>query len=160
MTFGLALVLCMCAFILPASAEETAVNYGVATDSTAVFKPQPDNDNNSGKQEPGGSSGYLGSTSTFDDILGIDSYPAVTTDDVDQWVARKGGDIISIVTKGAQVVAVIGFFGALFLIIIGALGNKRTMAAGFVALIISILVYTAVTCAPQIITATRGWLIS
>lgn len=159
LTFGLALVLCMCSFILPAFADDTAANYGVATDSTAVFKPQPESSD--GKQEAGvGGSGYLGSTSSFDDILGIDNYPKVTTNDVDQWVSRKGGDVISIVTRAAQIAAVIGFFGALFLIILGALGDKRTMMAGFVALVITILVYTAATCAPQIIAATRGWLIS
>ena len=84
----------------------------------------------------------------------------VTTADVDNWVSRKGNDVIGIVTKGVQGFSVLGFFGALFLIVVGALGDKRTMVAGLIALVIACAVFTAATCAPQIMTAVRGWLIT
>lgn len=160
-TLGLALVLCMCSLVLPTMAADGGAGYGVAVDGTTFNRhgggggtPGSLTDNNNS------GSGYYGDIESPGDVLGMNEGNKITTSDVDGWVARKGNDLIGIVTKGAQVVSVLGFFGALFLIIVGALGNKRTMVAGFVALVISCGVFTAATCAPQIMTAVRGWLIS
>lgn len=162
LTFGLVFILCMCSLAVPAFAADTGgAGYGVAVDGTTF------NRHGGGGGTPGSltdnsnsGSGYYGDIESPSDVLGMNEGNKVTISDVDSWVARKGNDLIGIVTKGAQVVSVLGFFGALFLIIVGALGNKRTMAAGFVALAISCGVFTAATCAPQIMTAVRGWLIS
>lgn len=167
-TLGLALVLCMCSLVLPTMAAAGA-GYGVAVDGTTFSRHGGGNNGNTGNGGPvsgsltdnnNSGSGYYGDIESPSDVLGMNEGNKITTSDVDGWVARKGNDLIGIVTKGAQVVSVLGFFGALFLIIVGALGNKRTMVAGFVALVISCGVFTAATCAPQIMTAVRGWLIS
>lgn len=158
---GLALILCMCSLTLPALAAGTdSVGYGVAVDGTTF------NRGSSGGGTPGsltdntGSNGYYGYIPSSDEVLGMNSGNKVTTADVDNWVSRKGNDVIGIVTKGVQVFSVLGFFGALFLIVVGALGNKRTMVAGLIALIAACVVFTAATCAPQIMSAVRGWLIT
>jgi len=165
--FGLALILCICSLVIPASAAGTAggTNYGVATDSTTFNRNHSEGENSNaavgtGTDGKNTSSSYFGDIPSAEEVLGMNSENRVTTDDLNNWVDRKGGDLIVIVTRVAQIAAILGFFGSLFLIIVGALGNKRTMVAGFVALIISALVFTAATCAPQIMTAVRGWLIT
>jgi len=169
---GLALILCVCSLTLPAFAADTgagSAGYGVAVDGT-TFNRHGDSGTNGGTHGGGttgsltdnkaGSGGYYGHIESPDEILGMTSDNVVTTTDVDDWVNRKGNDLVGIITKGVQYVSVFGFFGALFLIVVGALGNKRTMVAGLIALMASCVVFTAATCAPQIMAAVRGWLVT
>ena len=56
--------------------------------------------------------------------------------------------------------SVIGFVVCIILVVIGAIGNSRTLVGGVVGVIISCLCFTAATMAPQIIGAVNGWLLS
>lgn len=170
LTLGLALILCMCSLVVPTFAAGTAdaARYGVAVDGTTFNRHNGGGSNGSGgsgnsgslTDNKTGSSGYYGYIESPDEILGMTDDNKVSTADVDNWVTRKGKDLIGIITKGVQVISVLGFFGALFLIIVGALGDKRTMVAGLIALLVSCAVFTAATCAPQIMVAVRGWLMA
>ncbi|MCG4528399.1 hypothetical protein [Intestinimonas massiliensis (ex Afouda et al. 2020)] len=133
---------------MPAFAADNA-GYGTAVfggnTQTEITQPGPD-------PTPSGNSG-----STFEDAFGVKD-PKVTTDDVNNWVDRKGGELISIITRGVRIVSVIGFFISLLLIIIGAVGNKRTMVGGLIGLIIACVCFTAATMGPQIMSAVQSWL--
>lgn len=158
LTLGLALVLCMCSLVLPAFAAD-GVGYGTAVDG-ATFNRGSSTTTGSLTDNTGSYSGYYGDIAGPDEVLGMNDGNKVTTNDVDNWVSRKGNDLIRIITRGVQIIAVIGFFGALFMIVVGAIGDKRTMVAGLIALLVACLVFTAATCAPQILSAVRGWLIT
>ena len=92
------------------------------------------------------------------DAIGMNKDNIVTTNDVNNWVDRKGGELITIATRVVQVIAILSFIVSLVFIVVGALGNKRTMVGGFVALALSCVVFTAATCGPQIVTAVSSWL--
>lgn len=163
LTLGLALILCMCSLVLPAFAAD-GVGYGTAVDGATFNRGNNtttgSNTTGSLTDNFGSHNGYYGDIAGPSDVLGMNDGNKVTTDDVDNWVSRKGNDLIKIITRGVQIVSVIGFFGALFMIIVGAIGDKRTMTAGLIALLVACLVFTAATCAPQIMSAVRGWLIT
>ena len=59
-----------------------------------------------------------------------------------------------------QVVSVIGFVLCIILIVIGAVGNSRTLVGGVIGLIFCCVCFTVATMAPQIIAAVNGWLIN
>ena len=158
LTLGLALILCMCSLVLPAFAAD-GVGYGTAVDG-ATFSRGSSGTTGSLTDNTGSYSGYYGDIAGPDEVLGMNDGNKVTTNDVDNWVSRKGNDLIRIITRGIPIIAVIGFFGALFMIVVGAIGDKRTMVAGLIALLVACLVFTAATCAPQILSAVRGWLIT
>lgn len=103
--------------------------------------------------------GYYGYIPSADETLGIDGN-TVTTDDVNEWVDRKGSDVLSIVTRVVQITCAIGFFLCIGLTIVGAVGNKKTMAGGIVGLFICGLCFTAATCGTQILQAFSSWLMS
>lgn len=141
--FLMALVLCTCSLI---TAPAFAANYGTAVfgdTQSAQAASQGDNDNDG----------------SFEDIFDVED-PNVSTGDVNDWVERKGGDLISIITKGVRIFSVIGFFVCLLLIVVGAVGNKRTMVGGIIGLIIACLCFTAATMGPQIMLAIQSWLVS
>ena len=144
----LAAILCICSLAVPAFAADNA-GYGTAVfggnTQTEITQPGPD-------PTPSGNSG-----STFEDAFGGKD-PKVTTDDVNNWVDRTGGELISIITRGGRIVSVIGFFISLLLIIIGVVGNKRTMVGGLIGLIIACVCFTAATMGPQIMSAVQSWL--
>ena len=158
LTLGLALILCMCSLVLPAFAAD-GVGYGTAVDG-ATFNRGSSTTTGSLTDNTGSYSGYYGDIAGPDEVLGMNDGNKVTTNDVDNWVSRKGNDLIRIITRGIKIIAVIGFFGALFMIVVGAIGDKRTMVAGLNPLLVACLVFTAATCAPQILSAVRGWLIT
>lgn len=86
--------------------------------------------------------------------------PNVTTDDVNNWVEHKGGDILSILQTAGKVIAAIGFVASIIIIIIGALGNRRMMTGGFIGLAISVLCYTALTYGKELMYLFSSWLVS
>ena len=110
------------------------------------------------------SGGYYGDIPTGEEALGAitgqTNLPEVTTDDVQNWVDRKGGELISIIIRIVQVVSVIGFVLCIILIVIGAVGNSRTLVGGVIGLIFCCVCFTAATMAPQIIAAVNGCLIN
>lgn len=110
-------------------------------------------------EEPaqGETSGLIGPSRTPEEVLGLDRGDAVTTDDVNDWVIRKGDDIIKVVTNIVLYASILGFFLSIGYLIIG-IANKRSLAAGFIGLIVSCCAFTMATCAPQIIHFVSSWL--
>ena len=144
----LAAILCICSLAVPAfAAGNTGYGTAVFGGNTQTENIQPGSD-----QTPSSNSG-----SSFEDAFGVKD-PNVTTDDVNNWVDRKGSELISIITRGVRIVSLIGFFISLLLIIIGAVGNKRTMVGGLIGLIIACVCFTAATMGPQIMNAVQSWL--
>lgn len=104
--------------------------------------------------------GYYGNIPSADEVLGMNDKNVVTTDDVSNWVDRKGSDVLSIVTRVVQIVCAVGFFLCIGLTIIGAVGNKKTMTGGIVGLFICGLCFTMATCGTQILQAFSSWMMS
>lgn len=104
--------------------------------------------------------GYYGYIPSADETLGLNDNNVVTTDDVSDWVDRKGSDVLSIVTRVVQITCAIGFFLCIGLTIIGAVGNKKTMTGGIVGLFICGICFTMATCGTQILQAFSSWLMS
>ena len=84
----------------------------------------------------------------------------VTTDQVNQWVERKGGDIISILQAAGKIVCIIGFFASIICVVVGAIGNKRMMTGGFIGVLISLCCYVALTQGREIISLFSSWVMS
>lgn len=85
---------------------------------------------------------------------------SVTTTDVNNWVNRKGNDVISIIQNGGRVIAIIGFFVSLVFIIIGAIGNRRTMTGGFIGALIAACCYVAITQGKELINLFSAWVLT
>lgn len=159
--FLMSLVLCMCSLIaVPAFAADANSNVGYGQ----VFSGSQDS--TSGSSQNGTTDdGYYhsdkyGDIPTASEVLGLTGKDPVTTEDVDNWVDRKGGELIAIITNGVRIFSVLGFFVSLLLVVVGAVGNKRTMVGGIIGLIISCICFTAATMGPQIIVSVQSWLIS
>lgn len=144
-------LLCLCSIGISAMAAPV----GGGTAGTTVFG---NTSQSSTTQDTDTSSSPYGDITSPSEILGMNSENVVTTDDVNDWVDRKGSDLISIVTKVVEVAAFIGFLASLICIVVGAVGNKRTMVGGFIGLVIACLAFTMAVCAPQIINSTSAWL--
>lgn len=86
--------------------------------------------------------------------------PKVTTDDVQNWVDRKGNDAITILQNVVKVVSIIGFILCICLIIIGAVGNRRTMTGGIIGAIVAALCYVAISQIDVILAFFSGWIMS
>lgn len=159
--FIMAVILCMCS-LMPTAAFAASNDVG---GGNAVFGDQDTSQTqthaNSGDGVYSDKYGYIASgEEALGAITGQADLPEVTTGDVQNWVDRKGGELISIIIRVVQVVSVVGFVVCIVLIVIGAVGNSRTMVGGVVGLVISCLCFTAATMAPQIIGAVNGWLLS
>jgi len=102
--------------------------------------------------------GRYGHIASPDEVLGQNTGDVVTTEDVNDWVDRKGDDVIKIITRVVQVAAFAGFLVSLGVIIVGAVGNKRLLVGGFIGLLVACAAYTMATCAPQIIYSVSSWL--
>lgn len=153
--FLMALIICVCS-LMPMSAFAA----GTVGGGEAVFGTENHQYNNGGTGGGGTNSDKYGYIPSASEALGLDQVPEVDTDDVQKWVDRKGGELISIGIRVVQVVSVIGFILCIVLIVIGAVGNSRTLVGGVVGLVISCVCFTVATMAPQIVGAVNGWLIS
>lgn len=84
----------------------------------------------------------------------------VTTEQVNNWVERKGGDVISILQTFGKVAAIVGFFASIIFVIVGAIGNKRMMTGGFIGVLISLCCYVALTQGREIVSLFSSWILS
>lgn len=86
--------------------------------------------------------------------LGIDT---VTAQDANNWIQRKGNDVISIMISIAQYVCYGAFVigGGMFLI--GLFANKKMALAGLFTLIVAGIIYATAVCSPEIVRAVAGW---
>lgn len=156
LTMLCAIILCLASFSTPVLAAE-AVGGGTPTFNIQE-EPTPPTSSTSSTSGSSSSGGALDGIKSAEEVLGLDPNKVVTTDDVDNWVARKGSDIIRIMTRGVQVISLGGFLVSIAILVVGATGDKRSLSIGFIALIISCIAFAAATCAPQIIAAAFGWL--
>ena len=165
--FAMVMLLIMCVSLtaVPAFATEgdtnepdsnAAVGGGVAqtdpilTDPSTNTTDTPDTSTDSG--------GYYGNIPSPDEAIGVAGQDVVTTTDVENWVNRKGGEIINIIELAVRWISVFFFFVSLVLVVIGAVGNKRTMVAGFIGMAICCVIFAVATCGTQIMNIVSAWL--
>ena len=94
----------------------------------------------------------------LDDLYG--SIPNVSTEDIIGRLEQKGNDIVTMVQIVGRYVCIIGFIIGIILIVVGAIGNKKTMWAGVIALILACLCYAGTVCARDIVNWAASWAIS
>lgn len=92
--------------------------------------------------------------------INLDELEVVTTDDVNNWVDKKGNEVVSIIQRGARIVSIIGFFICLILVAIGAFGNHKTMFGGLIGAIIAAVCYVAITYGKELLNLFSSWLMS
>lgn len=140
--------------IVPAFAAEV-VTGGNATANTNTST----NNSNTGTS-------YYGNVPSFgetaSEILG-QTGEAPSMDDVSNWIDRKGGEVISLSLRIAQIVVVVVTIISLILIVIGALsGNGRMLGGAVMALVFAVICYAFVdrTFFPTVLNAISSWIIS
>lgn len=162
------LILCMSLTAVPAFATEgdttepdsnAAVGGGIAQTDPVLTDTPSDTTGTTGAETSTSTEGggYYGDIPTSEDVLGIAGADVVTTDDVNNWIDRKGGELISIVEKVVRWISVIAFFVSLGFVVVG-FSNKRTMVAGFIGMVVSCLVFAVATCGPQVMQIVASWL--
>lgn len=162
-------IMCFSLTAVPAFATEgdtnepdsnAAVGGGVAqtdpilTDPSTDTTVTPDTSTDTSTE----SESYYGDITSPDEALGVAGQDIVTTTDVENWVNRKGGEIINIIELAVRWISVFFFFVSLVFVVIGALGNKRTMVAGFIGMAVCCVIFAVATCGTQIINIVSAWL--
>lgn len=86
-----------------------------------------------------------------------DGLPDASIDDINDWIDRKGFEIIGILQKFVQPFSVIVFIGCAILTLIGAFGNGRLVSAGLLGMVIALIMYAIVIFAPEIMDVFLNW---
>lgn len=149
-------------FVVPALADEgdAYANTGVAGDVTHTAElaentdPAQSEDNT---ETPKNKWYYQWGLDEEENQINIDP---VTTDQVANWVEKKGNEVIYIVQLVARIITVIWFFISIIFIVIGAIGNHRTMTGGFISLFISACAYVAITYGKELLNLFSSWVMS
>lgn len=89
-----------------------------------------------------------------EDILDLDP---VTTDDLQNKIDEKGGDIINIIIRVCRYICIAAFPLGVVMFILGLVGNKKLVAAGVFTMITAGIGYAAITCAPEIVHYVASW---
>lgn len=164
------LVLCLSMAAVPAFATEgdttepdsnAAVGGGVAQTDDPVLTDTPTDNTETTDTDTETSTdqeGYYGDIPSSEEVLGIDGDKVVTTTDVSNWLNRKGGEVVSIVELAVRWISVFFFFVSLVFVVVGSLGNKRTMVAGFIGMAVCCVIFAVATCGPQIMELISSWL--
>lgn len=143
-----AVILCLFTIAGPAFAAE-AVGGGIATTGSG----------NSTFTDSGKASGYYGNIPTSDEILG-QTGDVVTIEDATNWVDRKGGEVVSFAVHTVKPICVVGIFLCVIMCIAGAVGNKKLLVGGLIGILICAVLFTLVTCWPEVLNAFSSWLMS
>lgn len=88
------------------------------------------------------------------DIFGIED---VSVDDVANKLNTKGNDIVTLMQVIGRYVCYGGFIFGVILMVIGAVGNKKMVWTGFIALLISGLAYAGIVCGREIVMFIASW---
>ena len=108
-----------------------------------------------------GSSGYSGDDRLQEELDDLyNSIPNVSTDDIIGRLEQKGNDIVTMAQTVGRYVCIVGFIIGAILAIVGAIGNKKTLWAGIIAMIIACLGYAAIVCGRDIVNWVASWAIS
>lgn len=105
------------------------------------------------------------STSTQNNAVNItqvenEVMPKTTIDQAKTWATRKGNDIISLLQTIVQPLAVVVFIVSAFVAMFGVFGHGGVTMKGIIGMAISVVMYTGVLFAPEIIQFVSGWLAS
>jgi hypothetical protein len=98
-----------------------------------------------------------------EEIKGIQSdggLPKTTIEDAENWVDRKGFELIHLLQKFAQPFAIIIFILSAFTSLVGAFGNSHLVGRGFFGMFIAVIMYAVALYAPELMDAAVGWLTS
>lgn len=87
-----------------------------------------------------------------------DVVPVVTTDQMVEWILRKGNELISILQVFAQPFAIIIFIISAAICLIGSLTKGNMASKGLMGMISSALLYTAVLYAPLLVNTFTGFM--
>lgn len=89
-----------------------------------------------------------------EDILDLDP---VTTEDLQNKIDEKGGDVIAVIIRVCRYVCMAAFPIGCVMILLGFFGNKKILAAGIFTAIFAGIGYAAITCAPEIVHYVASW---
>lgn len=83
--------------------------------------------------------------------------PSVSTNDINDWTERKGFEVIGVLQKFVQPLAIVIFIGCAILTLIGAFGNGKMVSRGLLGMFISLIMYVVVLYAPEIMDVFLGF---
>lgn len=82
----------------------------------------------------------------------------VNAKDANNWAKEKGGDLIGFFTTIAEPLAVVIFILSAIMMMVGALAKSDWFKRGVLGMAIAVLMWTAVTFAPELILFGSEWL--
>lgn len=110
-----------------------------------------------GEQSSAGSDGYsLPENLNPDQVLGL---PDVTVDDLGDRLNEKGADVVFLIQTVARYICIGAFVISCILILVGLIGNRRTLASAILGAVLSGVCYGAITCGEQIVQAVSSWFV-
>lgn len=83
--------------------------------------------------------------------------PNVTTADIGQKLTDKGNDVIDIMKIIGKYFCVGGFIVSCIAMFCGLFGNKKSLASGFIGLILSGIMYAAIVMSDDIVVLIATW---
>lgn len=83
--------------------------------------------------------------------------PEVSTEDVSNWVDKKGFEIVGVLQRFVQPFAIIVMIGCAFMVMIGVFGNSKLMTNGFIGMGIAMTIYVVVLYTPEIMDWFLAW---
>jgi hypothetical protein len=89
-----------------------------------------------------------------------DVVPTVTTDQMVEWILRKGNEIISILQIFAQPFAIIIFIVSCAIALIGSLTKGNMAGKGLIGMVASAILYAACLYAPVIVNSISNFMAS
>lgn len=103
--------------------------------------------------------GTTGGTS-MSDIDGSKQIPDTTINDANNWVAKKGNDLVGLGGTIAEPISIIGFMVGLLITLAGAVSKSNHIIKGLLVMAISIGVYVGTVFAPELVQYFSTWLSS
>lgn len=83
--------------------------------------------------------------------------PQVKADEASSWFEKKGFEIVGVLQKIVQPLAVIFFIGGALMTLVGAIGNGKWVGQGLIGMMIALIMYAVVLYAPQILNFFLAW---
>lgn len=81
----------------------------------------------------------------------------VTLDQASAWAERKGYDVIGFLQTIVQPISIIMFILGAFVTLMGSFGNSQLVGRGIFTMVISIVIYSTVLFAPEIVDFVFNW---
>ena len=122
--FLMALIICVCS-LMPMSAFAA----GTVGGGNAVFSTENQQSNNGSTNGGGTNSDKYGYIPSASEALGLDRVPEVDTDDVQNWVDRKGGELILLVFVLYRLSLSSASFSALFSLLLALWATPELWSA-------------------------------